>query len=546
MAHPYWGFAQAIGWLHPEPEPEWSDQPVHPPPSSARDPARPGSSVRRAHGAGRPGAHPPRGAHRRGLRAGGGLRTVPRGGAVPPDPPGPRRAHPRNAVLGSDGYGYVPVAGKHEKIPQAGWVEVGDDVEIGACTTVDRGVLGPTRIQAGSKIDNQVPDRPQRADRRALPHRVPDRHSGSTTLGHHVTLAGKVGAAGHIHIGSGTTAAGNSMLGKDVPENSFVSGYLARPHRQWLECQAALNRLPGILKELKRHSGQGDPAMLHRLIYADWEAPPEAMAFEAPLGELLEKIRRSCRASSAGWRRPWRSPRGCRRPTGTTAWPSLATPAMVNVALNYKICVEQGLPLHPTHYFEVSERTRFKENTPATVAEANQCFWTPSPPPGRSRPGPRRARICWRPTTGNCRRASTGSSTPASRISIPGAPPTPEDPQPGRPGGQGHAAGHHRRRRPRLDHVRPGVRQPDAGAPLLHPLLHVQAQDTAPIVADSDRAFLGAYAAGPPCCSTRTWPRAHPHRVQGRARPLFQASSTASVLRHSLSRAGRTSRGILE
>jgi len=66
-----------------------------------------------------------------------------------------------------------------------------------------------------------------------------------------VTLAGKVGTAGHIHIGSRTTVSGNSMLGKDIPDGSFVSGYLARPHRQWLECQAALNRLPGILKALK-------------------------------------------------------------------------------------------------------------------------------------------------------------------------------------------------------------------------------------------------------------------------------------------------------
>jgi UDP-3-O-[3-hydroxymyristoyl] glucosamine N-acyltransferase len=116
---------------------------------------------------------------------------------------------------------------------------------------VDRGVLGPTRILAGTKIDNQC----------QIAHNVQiGQHclivsqtgiSGSTTLGDYVTLAGKVGTAGHIHIGSRTTVSGNSMLGKDIPEGSFVSGYLARPHRQWLECQAALNRLPGILKALK-------------------------------------------------------------------------------------------------------------------------------------------------------------------------------------------------------------------------------------------------------------------------------------------------------
>jgi UDP-3-O-[3-hydroxymyristoyl] glucosamine N-acyltransferase len=163
-----------------------------------------------------------------------------------------------NSVLGSDGYGYATVAGRHVKIPQAGWVEVGDEVELGACTTVDRGVLGPTRIQAGTKVDNQC----------QIAHNVQvGEHclivaqtgiSGSTTLGHHVTLAGKVGTAGHIHIGSGTVASGNTMIGKDVPDGSFISGYLARPHRQWMECQAALNRLPGILKALREKQGGRD------------------------------------------------------------------------------------------------------------------------------------------------------------------------------------------------------------------------------------------------------------------------------------------------
>ena len=177
MANPYWGFAQAIGWLHPEPEPEWSAEPVHP--TAQVGPGcriAPGATVgaRTVVGAGAR-IHPGR-AHRRGLRAGRGLRAVPGGGAVPQDPSWAQRVRIHgNAVLGSDGYGYVPVAGRHEKIPQAGWVEVGDDVEIGACTTVDRGVLGPTRIQAGHQGGQPVPDRPQRADGRALPDRLPDR-----------------------------------------------------------------------------------------------------------------------------------------------------------------------------------------------------------------------------------------------------------------------------------------------------------------------------------------------------------------------------------
>jgi UDP-3-O-[3-hydroxymyristoyl] glucosamine N-acyltransferase len=157
-----------------------------------------------------------------------------------------------NAVVGSDGYGYVLVEGRHDKIPQVGWVEVGDDVEIGACTSIDRGVLGPTRIGTGTKIDNQV----------QVGHNVKvGQHcllvsqtgiSGSTQLGDFVTLAGKVGVVGHIEIGSRSVVGGNSVVAKSLPEGSFVTGYPARPHRQWTEAQAALNRLPAFMKQLRK------------------------------------------------------------------------------------------------------------------------------------------------------------------------------------------------------------------------------------------------------------------------------------------------------
>ena len=156
-----------------------------------------------------------------------------------------------NTVLGSDGYGYLNTKAGHVKIPQVGWVEVGDDVEIGAGCAVDRGVLGATRIGKGTKVDNLV----------HLAHNVViGEHclilaqvgiSGSTTLGDFVTLAGKVGTAGHLTLGSHSVVSGNSMVAKDLPEHSFVSGYLARPHREWMASQAALNRLPGILKALR-------------------------------------------------------------------------------------------------------------------------------------------------------------------------------------------------------------------------------------------------------------------------------------------------------
>jgi UDP-3-O-[3-hydroxymyristoyl] glucosamine N-acyltransferase len=145
----------------------------------------------------------------------------------------------------------VLVNGRHEKVPQVGWVEVGDDVEIGACSTVDRGVLGPTRIGAGTKVDNQVQigHNCQIGAHCLLVSQVGI--SGSTKLGDYVTLAGKVGVAGHLEIGARSVVGGNSVVAKSLPEGSFVTGFPARPHREWVEAQAAVNRLPKFMKKMK-------------------------------------------------------------------------------------------------------------------------------------------------------------------------------------------------------------------------------------------------------------------------------------------------------
>ncbi|HJU84511.1 MAG TPA: UDP-3-O-(3-hydroxymyristoyl)glucosamine N-acyltransferase [Holophagaceae bacterium] len=252
VENPYWAFAQAIGILHPEPLPEWSETPIHP--------------TARLHGSVKLGPHVTIGARTEighgcvlhpGVHIGedcvlgegcelfSGVvlyRKTRLGRGV--------RIH-ANTVLGSDGYGYVLVDGRHQKVPQVGWVEVGDEAELGACVTVDRGVLGPTRIGAGTKVDNQV----------QVGHNVQvGEHcllvsqtgiSGSTKLGDYVTLAGKVGVVGHIEIGSRSIVGGNSVVAKSLPEGSFVTGFPARPHKEWVESQAALNRLPKLMKKLK-------------------------------------------------------------------------------------------------------------------------------------------------------------------------------------------------------------------------------------------------------------------------------------------------------
>ena len=71
-------------------------------------------------------------------------------------------------------------------------------------------------------------------------------------VGDYVTLAGKVGVAGHLEIGARSVVGGNSVVAKSVPEGSFVTGYPARPHKEWAEAQAALNRLPRFMKEARR------------------------------------------------------------------------------------------------------------------------------------------------------------------------------------------------------------------------------------------------------------------------------------------------------
>lgn len=155
-------------------------------------------------------------------------------------------------VIGSDGYGFVTHKGKHIKIPQVGNVIIGDDVEIGANVTIDRGTTGSTRIGTGTKIDNLV----------HIAHNVQvGEHclllgqsgiSGSTTVGNNVTLAGQAGIIGHVTIGDNVIIGGKAGVIGNVPAGSVVSGYFARPHRDAMKIQGYIQRLPEIFREFKR------------------------------------------------------------------------------------------------------------------------------------------------------------------------------------------------------------------------------------------------------------------------------------------------------
>ena len=158
-----------------------------------------------------------------------------------------------NSVIGSDGFGYAKQSnGEWYKIVQAGTVIIEDDVEIGACSTVDRATLGETRINAGTKVDNQV----------HIGHGcVIGTHNlicaqvglaGSTKTGRGVVLTGQVGAAGHLEIGDGTIVTPQTGIASSIEAGLIVSGSPAIDHKNWLRSSAAFSKLPGIQRTVRR------------------------------------------------------------------------------------------------------------------------------------------------------------------------------------------------------------------------------------------------------------------------------------------------------
>jgi UDP-3-O-[3-hydroxymyristoyl] glucosamine N-acyltransferase len=154
-------------------------------------------------------------------------------------------------VIGSDGFGFISIEGRHRKIPQVGTVEIGDDVEIGANVAIDRARFDKTIIGSGTKIDNLV----------HIAHNVVVGEnslivaqvgiSGSTSIGKGVTLAGQAGLVGHIQVGDGAIIAAQAGVTKSVPPNTTVSGYPAQEHRLAKRINAYLQNLPRLYETVK-------------------------------------------------------------------------------------------------------------------------------------------------------------------------------------------------------------------------------------------------------------------------------------------------------
>jgi UDP-3-O-[3-hydroxymyristoyl] glucosamine N-acyltransferase len=153
-------------------------------------------------------------------------------------------------VIGSDGFGYVFDAGIHRKVPQIGNVIIGDDVEIGANATVDRGALGSTIIGRGTKIDNlvQVGHNVEIGAGSILCAQVGV--AGSSTLGNFCVLAGQVGIAGHLKIGNQVTIGSKSGVMHNIPDGETWLGIPAQPDRQAKRMIIALQRLPDLLRKV--------------------------------------------------------------------------------------------------------------------------------------------------------------------------------------------------------------------------------------------------------------------------------------------------------
>lgn len=156
------------------------------------------------------------------------------------------------ARIGKQGFGFVWLDGGHQRVPQVGGCVLGDRVEVGCNTTIDRGSIGDTAIGEGTKIDNLV----------QLGHndRI-GRHvilvsqvgiSGSTRVGDGAVLGGQAGVGGHLEIGAGARIGAQAGVISDVPAQETYSGYPARPHREALRAQGLLFRLGDAARRLKQ------------------------------------------------------------------------------------------------------------------------------------------------------------------------------------------------------------------------------------------------------------------------------------------------------
>ena len=156
------------------------------------------------------------------------------------------------AIVGSEGFGFVPAATGWIKMEQSGRVVLEDEVEVGCNSTIDRPAVGETRIGRGTKIDNLVQVAHGCQVGRYCAFAAQTGFAGSVRIGDRVMLGGQVGVANQAKIGNGASVTAKSGILKDVPPGQTVSGYPAMPHRLWLKVSAIATRLPDMHATLQK------------------------------------------------------------------------------------------------------------------------------------------------------------------------------------------------------------------------------------------------------------------------------------------------------
>lgn len=165
------------------------------------------------------------------------------------------------AIIGADGFGYRFTDGRFVKIPQLGTVEIHEDAEIGACTTIDRGAIGPTIVGAGTKLDNLI----------MIAHNCElGRHNvfasqvgmaGSCTTGDYVRLGGQVGIKDHVRLNSGCMVGAKGGVHKDIPEGEIWIGYPATPEAEQKRLVFSLKRVPEMRDRMRTMEKQMEALM---------------------------------------------------------------------------------------------------------------------------------------------------------------------------------------------------------------------------------------------------------------------------------------------
>jgi UDP-3-O-[3-hydroxymyristoyl] glucosamine N-acyltransferase len=157
------------------------------------------------------------------------------------------------AVLGADGFGFAPNPdGTFSKIPQIGNLIIEDNVNIGACTTIDRATMGSTIIRKGVKLDNQI----------QIGHNVEIGENtviaaltgiaGSTKIGHNCMIGGQVGIAGHITIGNNVRIQGQSGISKNIKDGEVLQGTPSLDYKEYYKSYVHFKNLPTIVKEIEK------------------------------------------------------------------------------------------------------------------------------------------------------------------------------------------------------------------------------------------------------------------------------------------------------